>query len=104
MSQESCHSPDLNTVVSTPVGRGTPLSRTRLQSCVNLGSPGGTDTQQQRSIKPKRVLMDTMECEEENRTPDFRTPNLVSRPSFRDRFRPRSGTFASFSRKSSANQ
>ena len=55
----------------------TPLSRTnRLQSCVNLGE----------SPRPlgKRIIMDPPSQEgEENRDPDFRTPNLCSRPSFR---------------------
>jgi len=39
----------------------------------------------------------------ENRDPDFRTPNLCSRPSFREKFRSRAGTLGGFSRKSSAN-
>lgn len=84
----------------TPKRRGTPLSR-GMQSCVNLGdSPlisRGPHQLKFLATSPKKDG-------EENKEPDFRTPNLCSRPSFRDKFRPRSGTFAAFHRKSSSNQ
>jgi len=90
---ESLRELRLESVSGTPSGKSsTPLSR-GLQSCVNLGDSPRSSRSQSR-LSPG----------DENKDPDFRTPNLSSRPSFRDRFRPRSGTFASFQRKSSLNQ
>jgi len=80
----------------TPKRRMTPLSR-GMQSCVNLG-----DSPRTSRTHPVRLKMDSLD--EENKDPEFRTPNLCSRPSFRDKFRARSGTFAAFHRKPSNNQ
>jgi len=99
------------TISSTPKGAGksTPLSR-GLQSCVNLAeSPRSSRTQHPRKFTfPSPGKMSVGGGVEvgglENKDPGFRTPNLCSRPSFRDKFRPRSGTFAAFQRKSSVNQ
>jgi len=98
-----------STISSTPkgkvklAGKTTPLSR-GLQSCVNLTeSPRSS-----RTLQPRKFTLPSpgglRSLGEENTDPGFRTPNLCSRPSFRDKFRPRSGTFAAFQRKSSVNQ
>ena len=89
-----------------PEARKTPLtSRTVVaQSCVDLmeaESPGTS-----RSF-PKRFSFLTQDSPRkgssgtENRDPDFRTPNLCSRPSFREKFRsrPRAGTLGGITRK-----
>ena len=69
-------------VLSTPGGKGTPRSRTRLQSCVNLGD--SPRTFQSGFSKPKRLDLESPpRGGEENKDPEFRTPNLCSRPSFR---------------------
>jgi len=81
--------------------RTTPLTSraSSAQSCVDL-----MDTDSPRGSKsfpsPRKDQFDT-----ENRDPGFRTPNLCSRPSFRDKFRarPRAGTLGGFIRKNSVN-
>ena len=88
-------------------GRSTPLtSRTMVaQSCVDLME---ADSPRTRTF-PKKFNFNQesprKELGAENRDPDFRTPNLCSRPSFRDKFRarPRAGTLGGFTRKGSAN-
>jgi len=90
-----------------PEGRSTPLtSRTIVaQSCVDLME---ADSPRARSF-PKKFNFNQesprKELGAENRDPDFRTPNLCSRPSFRDKFRsrPRAGTLGGFTRKGSQN-
>ena len=75
------------------------------QSCVDLLE---ADSPRSRTF-PKRFNFQQesprRELGAENRDPDFRTPNLCSRPSFRDKFRsrPRAGTLGGFMRKDSAN-
>jgi len=89
--------------------RSTPLSSRAgsVQSCVDLmdtDSPRGKKSFHQKfnfiQESPKKEVFGS-----ENRDPDFRTPNLCSRPSFRDKFRarPRAGTLGGFSRKNSVN-
>merc|ERR1719295_2380396 len=76
--------------------RSTPLSsRSRassIQSCVDLMD---VDSPCKYLSSPRKGSFDT-----ENRDPGFRTPNLCSRPSFRDKFRsrPRAGTLFSVSK------
>eukprot|EP00092_Neocalanus_flemingeri_P016143 GFUD01017471.1.p1 GENE.GFUD01017471.1~~GFUD01017471.1.p1 ORF type:complete len:636 (+),score=186.23 GFUD01017471.1:218-1909(+) len=88
--------------------RTTPLSSraNSVQSCVDLmetESPRGSKT------FPKKFNFIQESPKEqfgsENRDPGFRTPNLCSRPSFRDKFRarPRAGTLGAFTRKNSVN-
>jgi len=92
-------------------GRSTPLtSRTMVaQSCVDLMD---ADSPRRLGTKtfPKKFNFNTESPRREaggseNKDPDFRTPNLCSRPSFRDKFRsrPRAGTLGGFSRKGSMN-
>merc|ERR1712241_783937 len=86
--------------------RKTPLtSRTVVaQSCVDLMEAESPRTS--RSF-PKRFSFLTQDSPRkdpsgtENRDPDFRTPNLCSRPSFREKFRsrPRAGTLGGITRK-----
>jgi len=90
--------------------RNTPLSR-GLQSCVNLAdSPSGRSRGGAAQVRkfllpsPPGAAGPSSHDGVENKDPGFRTPNLCSRPSIRDKFRPRSGTFAAFHRKSSINQ
>lgn len=76
--------------------RTTPLTSRAgsAQSCVDL-----MDTDTPRGSKSLE------QQDSENRDPGFRTPNLCSRPSFRDKFRarPRAGTLGGFIRKGSVN-
>lgn len=79
-------------------------SRKGLQSCVNLGDEGGFGSPVRGSF-PRRQVKELGQVQEspgsENQNPDFRTPNLCSRPSFRDKlgFRPRAGSIAGFGSK-----
>lgn len=82
-------------------------SRKGLQSCVNLGDEGGFGAGSPlKSSFPRRPAKELAQVQEspvgaENQNPDFRTPNLCSRPSFRDKlgFRQRAGTLAGFGSK-----
>jgi len=89
--------------------RTTPLSSraSSAQSCVDLME---TESPRGSRLFPKKfnLIQESPKKEHfgsENRDPDFRTPNLCSRPSFRDKFRarPRAGTLGAFSRKNSVN-
>jgi len=79
-------------------------SRKGLQSCVNLGDEGGFGSPSRGSF-PRRQAKELGQVQEspgaENQNPDFRTPNLCSRPSFRDKlgFRQRAGSLAGFGSK-----
>jgi hypothetical protein len=79
-------------------------SRKGLQSCVNLGDEGGFGSPSRGSF-PRRQTKELGQVQEspgaENQNPDFRTPNLCSRPSFRDKlgFRQRAGSLAGFGSK-----
>jgi len=97
-------------------GRSTPLSSRAMvaQSCVDLMDTAAADSPRAgpgpRAAFNKRFTLGHESPRKEaggaeNRDPDFRTPVLCSRPSFRDKFRsrPRAGTLGGFSRKGSAN-
>jgi len=90
-------------------GRTTPLTSRALvaQSCVDLMDTDSPRFGGHRTFPKKFNFNQESPRKEvtgaENRDPDFRTPNLCSRPSFREKFRSRAGTLGGFSRKSSAN-
>jgi len=84
----------------------TKKTRARQLSCVSLSEEGGfSPIRGQSFIKQFNVKVDLNQVDEspntENEDPDFRTPVLCSRPSFRDKLRGRSraGTLSGFSRK-----
>merc|ERR1719318_602156 len=86
----------------TTSSRTTPLTSraSSAQSCVDL-----MDTDSPRGSKSFPSPRPKDQFDTENRDPGFRTPNLCSRPSFRDKFRarPRAGTLGGFIRKNSVN-
>ena len=90
-------------------GRTTPLTSRAMvaQSCVDLMDADSPRFGGHRTFPKKFNFSQESPRKEvsgaENRDPDFRTPNLCSRPSFREKFRSRAGTLGGFSRKSSAN-
>merc|ERR1712037_622560 len=73
------------------------------------GDEGGFGSPSRGSF-PRRQTKELGQVQEspgaENQNPDFRTPNLCSRPSFRDKlgFRQRAGSLAGFGSKKRQNQ
>jgi len=103
MKAQGAKDKDMESIAEQEVtsSRTTPLTSraSSAQSCVDLmdtDSPRGTKS----FPSPAKDQFDS-----ENRDPGFRTPNLCSRPSFRDKFRsrPRAGTLGGFIRKGSMN-
>merc|ERR1712098_14026 len=88
-------------------GRTTPLTSRAMvaQSCVDLMEAESPRSSSRSFPKKLNFTQESPRQDAENRNPDFRTPNLCSRPSFRDKFRsrPRAGTLGGFTRKGSVN-
>jgi len=94
-------------VTNQDQGRTTPLTSRAMvaQSCVDLMEADSPRTSTRSFPKKFNFTQESPRRDAENQNPDFRTPNLCSRPSFRDKFRsrPRAGTLGGFTRKGSVN-